>query len=545
MADDYSSNFQTTTGVLPIGSTIRARIDHSGDQDAFAMTLTGGEVYTVWIGTDAGDAQAVDRPQIVGFYDSSGALLPGLASYVGIGTFTAPTSGTHYVLVSSGQIGATGNYKLSAITPAMPPFGANADWVDWSPAHAYWRGGDGRDMLSFAAATEGVIIGAYRGQFQFASEDGRGVKAPRQFDGFEGFTGTSFDDRFITQGYDHDSNFVTAADAYRFRGLYGDDYFGATDLAAVYDGGAGNDTVSFFMSDEYIDTGVGDGVSASLLAGRGWSGNAAGDRFIDVENLRGSARADLLTGDRGDNLLQGESGHDTLIGNAGNDTIDGGRMDFNGSMGGWDIFVDVAVFNYDRVFYDIRRFSDRDWEVTYTGPGNGDGTDRLRDIEVLRFADGDLSIQPNILNATGAAENFSGPGALADTVSYQASDAAVSASLLAGRGWTGFAAGDRFEFMENLTGSDHADTLTGDHGDNILRGGAGDDTLIANGGRDVLHGGDGTDVAVFSYAKPNYWIGHYAANTVVSFHGAGIYGDGLVTLYDVEVLRFADGDMIL
>lgn len=48
--------------------------------------------------------------------------------------------------------------------------------------------------------------------------------------------------------------------------------------------------------------------------------------------------------------------------------------------------------------------------------------------------------------------------------------------------------------IENLVGSNFADTLFGDSGDNTLTGGAGDDWLAGRGGNDVLNGGSGNDI---------------------------------------------------
>ena len=50
----------------------------------------------------------------------------------------------------------------------------------------------------------------------------------------------------------------------------------------------------------------------------------------------------------------------------------------------------------------------------------------------------------------------------------------------------GHAAGDTLTGIENLIGSDHADTLTGDSDNNTLTGGAGKDTLTGGGGNDVF-----------------------------------------------------------
>jgi Ca2+-binding RTX toxin-like protein len=79
-----------------------------------------------------------------------------------------------------------------------------------------------------------------------------------------------------------------------------------------------------------------------------------------------------------------------------------------------------------------------------------------------------------------------------DTASYANAATAVAADLTRG-GRSGEATGDRYSSVENLTGSDFADLLTGNHVANVLQGGAGDDRLSGRGGADILQGGDGPD----------------------------------------------------
>jgi len=104
--------------------------------------------------------------------------------------------------------------------------------------------------------------------------------------------------------------------------------------------------------------------------------------------------------------------------------------------------------------------------------------------------------------------------------------------------------GDRFDGIEALTGSRFGDSLWGDHGANRLDGGHGDDTLTGNGGDDYILAGLGTDVIVFSGNRADYTITRAGFRTVVD-HGGGTSADGTDTLAHAEVLRFADGDMIL
>jgi uncharacterized delta-60 repeat protein len=90
----------------------------------------------------------------------------------------------------------------------------------------------------------------------------------------------------------------------------------------------------------------------------------------------------------------------------------------------------------------------------------------------------------DVFIATAEAELFNGLGG-SDTVSYINGTAGVIASLTAPATNTGFALGDTYTSIENLTGSSFNDTLTGDVGANILTGGAGTDTLSGLGGNDT------------------------------------------------------------
>lgn len=99
-------------------------------------------------------------------------------------------------------------------------------------------------------------------------------------------------------------------------GNAGDDILVGRGGADRLNGGAGIDTAS------YIDAGT--GVRASLDAGRGYTGDAAGDVYSAIENLQGGAFDDILSGDDRANRLEGLGGNDTLRGDDGNDTLLGG-----------------------------------------------------------------------------------------------------------------------------------------------------------------------------------------------------------------------------
>ncbi|WP_372622377.1 calcium-binding protein [Falsiroseomonas sp.] len=99
----------------------------------------------------------------------------------------------------------------------------------------------------------------------------------------------------------------------------GDDAVHGGAGADSMDGGAGSDLLMYAQSAA--------GVTVNLVTGKGWGGDAQGDRFGGFERLWGSNHADLLIGSAGDNDLSGLDGHDAINGGAGNDIINGGAGD--------------------------------------------------------------------------------------------------------------------------------------------------------------------------------------------------------------------------
>ena len=77
-----------------------------------------------------------------------------------------------------------------------------------------------------------------------------------------------------------------------------------------------------------------------------------------------------------------------------------------------------------------------------------------------------------------------------DTVSYVNSTAGVNVDLSTGEGSGGFASGDLLIKIENIQGSDFDDTLTGDSQINVLNGRGGNDVLAGGAGKDTLRNED-------------------------------------------------------
>lgn len=93
------------------------------------------------------------------------------------------------------------------------------------------------------------------------------------------------------------------------------------------DGSAGRDAASYASAAK--------GVTADLRGVATHTGDAAGDKFVSIENLIGSKHADKLFGDNKANTLWGRSGNDALDGMGGNDKLLGeaGNDTIRGSAG--------------------------------------------------------------------------------------------------------------------------------------------------------------------------------------------------------------------
>jgi Ca2+-binding RTX toxin-like protein len=206
--------------------------------------------------------------------------------------------------------------------------------------------------------------------------------------------------------------------------LYGDD---GDDLLK---GGEGIDTLHGGAGADYLSGGGGNDV----LLGGDEDDQAYGDDGDD--SLDGEAGSDKLWGGIGNDTLLGGLGHDVLTGDVGHDSLDGGLGDdmLSGGIGndtlvggggsdqlfggeGNDILIggpdadyidggagtDTIVLTGKRTDYTIRfntalnRFS-----IVDLRSDSPDGTD-LADVEIFRFADGELTIADlNYMTATDA-----------------------------------------------------------------------------------------------------------------------------------------------
>ena len=249
----------------------------------------------------------------------------------------------------------------------------------------------------------------------------------------------------------------------------GDDVMEGGADADTLRGGPGVDTASYAQSDA--------GVEIRLHSGVAQGGHAEGDVLDGIENLRGSAFADILGGDGSANRLDGGDGTDWVSYRGSDAAVTVKLRDGTGTGGHAEGDVIANIENIEGSPYSDVLGGDS-LANQMAGGGGNDG---------LWGSSGDDVLE----GGAGADRMYGGPDT--DTVVYRSSDAAVTVNLAEGTGTGGHAQGDTIAEIEDVEGSGFGDVLEGNGGSNRLYGGAGDDELKGGGGNDFLEGGAGAD----------------------------------------------------
>jgi Ca2+-binding RTX toxin-like protein len=298
--------------------------------------------------------------------------------------------------------------------------------------------------------------------------------------------------------------------------------FGSGAAVVSIDGGAGDDGIEASGSASTISGGDGDDAVSSTSDSSWIDGGAGADRLT----AESSQHATILGGD-GDDLitLQWVEGASSLEGGEGRDQFDlhllhALRADFSALAQGGSVTLpgDIVLSGFEAGILDLSSTEGnviRTGDLDFTVYG-GSADDRLLGGEGLdQFfgGDGDDTLagaggQDTLVG--GAGDDVLNGGRGVDTVLYDYFGVTLDLNIR-GPQDTGGAGVDTLVGVENVVGSDEADSLTGDRADNVLQddvggdaadtlsGGGGDDTLIVHLGnvRDRLSGGAGHDSFVF------------------------------------------------
>ncbi|MEM6904981.1 MAG: hypothetical protein AAF568_03735, partial [Pseudomonadota bacterium] len=317
--------------------------------------------------------------------------------------------------------------------------------------------------------------------------------------------------------------------------------------ADFLNGGGGRDYTSYVLSPA--------AVSINLPNLRGFGGDAAGDRYASVENFQLTGFDDRFRGTSGVEEVIALEGNDSVDGGGGADFIDlglGSDITFGyGNVATFDGggFIDFApgldTLSYERAlpvqavgltpFFTIINLQTgradiggigtdilvqaTDFAAAQTGGPQSPGITGtfstfeavigtpFRDFitgdsgaNTLNGAVGDDSITAgegnDLLIGAQGGDALNG-GAGIDTADYSASNSGVTVSLSAGTGQRGHAQGDSLIAIENLVGSDFADTLTGNNANNVLSLGLFEGATQSV--REEVDGRGGLDTLVLDY----------------------------------------------
>jgi len=268
-------------------------------------------------------------------------------------------------------------------------------------------------------------------------------------------------------------------------GSSNDDTFYASTQANVFNGGGGNDTVSYMYDTAGVVVDLANITAASGLY-------ALGDTFINIRNV---------TGGSGNDMFYATTDANAFIGGGGSDTV-------NYSHSTTGVVVDLYHGN-NNLFAGNGAFAAGD---SYSGIQNVVG-----------------STANDTFYANAAANAFTGGGG-SDTVSYKyansdgLSTATVIANLATHAGTGGDAAGDTYSGIANLTGSAYVNSnLTGDGGANILTA-LGSNTVNrldgggAASGMDYLYATDGgMNTLIAGSGATTFMVSAHNSSTIVNY----------------------------
>lgn len=392
----------------------------------------------------------------------------------------------------------------------------SGSYVVWrNPDNDALRGFEGNDLITGGGGDD-LVIGHSGSDVLFGDVDSR---LRLSYQAQEG----GGDDRFAVTRSAHVGTTSYGDDT--IRGHSGSDYINGGRGADTLDGGHGADTIfgdGQLASTEdantqvgFDDTIIGDSGADSLFGGYGedtihggsgadfidggdgfdWLYGDDGDDLIyggegqdrlygldDDDVLDGGRSDDILNGGFGNDRLSGGQGHDKLIGGAGNDTLNGGRNrdELHGSDGSDALYGDHG--------FDLLLGGEDDDFLS-----GGEGNDTLYGNQGADYLEGGLGADILDGSSTTLADGTVVDRGDRDVASYINAEEGVAVSLATGTGTQGEADGDTLISIEDLVGSGHDDTLSGDDNRNILWGNGGNDNLSGNGGDDYLYGEDGND----------------------------------------------------
>jgi serralysin len=422
--------------------------------------------------------------------------------------------------------------------------GSGDDLFYGNDADNVFEGGAGADDMSgaggFDTATYVNAPGAVRVDLLNPTANRGEALGDKHFD-IEGLTGGAFNDTLSGDGWDN-----------RLTGGNGGDLLDGRAGQDVLRGGGGNDTLTggAGLDTLYGDEGNADTASYAAsptaviarLAGlldqtRSSGGDAQGDLLLDIENIIGSARNDILVGRGTDNLLRGglgndellgldgadslngEGGDDTLKGGFGSDRLDGSigtdRADYRdapGAVSAWLVNTEAAVNNTGHAagdtYFSVENLFGSAFADTLVGNAVGNLLDGGLGYDDLRGGRGNDSYVLDYTHVTSGEVYF---GGFWDRVTEDALGGTDTVYVTRQANRFGQLTIDRYDLGANVENGVVAGSLgfmlVGNVLNNAVTGGAGNDYFVTGDGADTLDGGLGWDTHYGEFGNDTYVLG--------------------------------------
>jgi Ca2+-binding RTX toxin-like protein len=556
--------------VMDDGQVVREfRIEdftHKIGYEHIAASPTGAPVY----GTDHGDIWIANPDVASTFIDGTGT--------VAVGELNTWVGADGRIVQGSDDILIGGN---------------RADTIKAGQGWDYVEGGAGNDLIDGGMGNDVILAGDGNDTVYADEQDAASSEEETIINGAANLRRPQGDD-YVDAGAGDDvvygrggaDTLLGGAGTDQLYGETGNDVLEGGSGADLLDGGDGSDTASYAHASA--------GVVASLANPASNTGDAAGDTYVSIENLGGSAFADTLTGNDADNVLEGGRGNDILDGQGGSDIVSYANSEYAVEVdiaagtattripqaGGGELVEVDTLLSIEAVIGS--RFGDKLTGIT----GNvdaGDGNDLIEIVNDDARVNAGLAAAVHIDGGDGydtlSFEHWTHGGGV--TVVLLDDDAVDSDGRFVGIvGSEGAAVpeavgGNSYSGIEHLIGSSGNDILKTSHGGQVVEGGAGDDyietdafvpaqlnkndndgfgvdVLIGGTGNDTLKGGGGNDVYVFNRGDGvdtiyDYTWTHSGDASITSVwvgqdpHFA--FADEVVTLSNdtADVLAFGDG----
>ncbi len=262
------------------------------DPGPLASSISGGTNNATLTGSAAGDLIfGGDGSERLEGGDGADILTDG----AGTDTLAGGAGADLFVLSADDQIDVIADFQLGL------------DMIDlssWGPIHSL-------AAPSITATAPGALIPYGEEQLEIRSANGLPI-LPSSFR-LTDFTGLWHAPPPV---YDGAGAYFGTGVSESILGTAADDFFWVSLGNDTLNGGGGFDTVDLSTAAA--------AVTVNLQTSSQNTGAAAGQVYLSIEGVIGSAHSDRLFGDIQANLLRGEAGSDRLYGGSGNDTLSGG-----------------------------------------------------------------------------------------------------------------------------------------------------------------------------------------------------------------------------